>query len=259
MKVNVPIVSVISPMYQAARFIDATIESVLGQSYQSWEHILIDDCSSDGTAEIVRRYADRDPRLKLLSNSNNLGPSGSRNKGIRAARGRYLAFLDSDDLWEIEKLKKQIGFMTESDLALTYTACTRINEQGDPIGIVVPPPRVNYRMMLSTNHIACSSAVFDSMVFGKALFPNLGMCEDHALWLNLLKTVDWAQGLNVPLTRYRVRRDSLSANKLHAAKYSWKLLSEVERLQFPRALYYFVRYAYFASAKRVRARMQKRR
>ena len=124
MKVNVPIVSVISPMYQAARFIDATIESVLGQSYQSWEHILIDDCSSDGTAEIVRRYADRDPRLRLLSNSNNLGPSGSRNKGIRAARGRYLAFLDSDDLWEIEKLKEQIGFMTESDLALTYTACT---------------------------------------------------------------------------------------------------------------------------------------
>lgn len=254
-----PPVTVISPLYQAARFVAATIESVLAQSYEEWEYILVDDCSSDITTSIVKRYATADSRITLLQNTRNLGASATRNRAIIAARGRYLAFLDSDDLWTKAKLSEQIRFMNESNLALTYTAYTRVNERGDPIGIVLPPTRVNYRITLSSNHIACSSVIYDTAVFGKALFPDLRMRQDHALWLKLLRVVDWAYGIATPLLKYRVRHDSLSANKLSAASYSWRLLTDLEHLHFPAALYHFGRYALSAVSKRVRSRSKQRK
>ena len=249
---TVPSVSVVSPAYQAARFIGAAIESVMDQSYEDWEYIIVDDCSTDGTPEIIDRYVKTDPRLTLLRNERNIGPSNTRNRAILATKGRYLAFLDSDDLWEKGKLTEQIRFMTKTDLVLTYTAYTRINARGDPIGLVKPPLRVNYRMMLSSNHIACSSAILDTTSCGKVLFPDLRMRQDHALWLKLLRSVPWAHGLPTPLMRYRVRSDSVSSNKLRAAAYSWRLLTDIEGLRLPKAIYHFVRYGCLATAKRLR-------
>ena len=249
-----PPVTVISPLYEAARFVGATIESVLEQSFEEWEYILVDDCSSDSTASIARRYANADSRITLLQNTHNLGPSATRNRAILAARGRYLAFLDSDDLWTRTKLSEQFRFMKESKLALTYTAYTRIDDRGNRIGLVLPPSRVNYRITLSSNHIACSSAMYDTAILGKALFPDIRMRQDHALWLKLLRLIDWAYGIDEPLLRYRVRRDSLSANKLRAASYSWRLLTDLEQLRFPVALYHFGRYALSSVTKRIRAR-----
>ena len=249
-----PPVTVISPLYEAARFVAATIESVLEQTFEEWEYILVDDCSSDSTASIARRYANADSRITLLQNTHNLGPSATRNRAIVAARGRYLAFLDSDDLWTKTKLSEQIRFMKESNLALTYTAYTRISDRGNRIGLVLPPSRVNYRITLSSNHIACSSAMYDTKLLGKELFPDIRMRQDHALWLKLLRLIDWAYGIDEPLLRYRVRRDSLSANKLRAASYSWRLLTDIEQLRFPVALYHFGRYAFSSVTKRIRAK-----
>ena len=247
---TVPSVSVVSPAYQAARFIGAAIESVMSQSYEDWEYIIVDDCSSDGTPEIIDRYVRTDPRITLIRNERNLGPSNARNTAILATKGRYLAFLDSDDLWEKEKLTEQVRFMNKPGLALTYTAYTRINERGDRLGLVEPPRRVNYRMMLSSNHIACSSAIVDTTACGKALFPDLQMRQDHALWLQLLRSIAWAHGVSTPLMRYRVRPGSVSSNKWKAARYSWRLLTEIEGLSLPHALFHFVRYTYLAAAKR---------
>ena len=251
-----PTVSVISPAHQAERYVGATIESVLSQSYQEWEYVLVDDCSTDGTAGIIERYARADRRIRMLRNPANLGPAGTRNRGVREATGRYLAFLDSDDLWEPAKLTEQMRFMTASSLPLTYTAYTRIDERGEPIGVVDPPPRVDYRMMLSSNYIACSTAIVDTAALGVPSFPELRMRQDHALWLKLLRATEWAHGLGVPLMRYRVRRDSLSANKVRAARYTWRLLVDVERIGVARASYHFVRYALLATAKRRRRPVQ---
>ena len=247
-----PLVSVITPAYQAERFIGDTVESVLRQSCQEWEYLLVDDCSTDGTTRIIESYANSDERVTLLRNKANIGAAGSRNRGIHAARGRYLAFLDSDDLWEPTKLTEQMQFMTRSNLPLTYTAYKRVDADGQPIGLVEPPARVDYHMMLSSNHMACSTVIVDTATFGKPMFPDLRLRQDHALWLRLLRTADWAHGLGEPLMRYRVRRDSLSANKVRAARYSWQLLVKEERLGFARALYHFGKYAFLATAKRSR-------
>ncbi len=239
-----PTVSIITPCYNAARFLAPAIESVLGQTFHDWELIAADDHSTDESLNILRRYQAREPRIRLLALDQRRGPAGARNAAIEAARGSYVAFLDSDDLWLPDKLEHQIAFMQETASALSYTAYHKIDENGSLGALVSVPHTVDYRTLLFSNCIACSTAVYDMARLGKVFFPIIAKRQDHGLWLSILRDGLQAHGLDHPLMLYRVWSGSVSSNKLVAAAYQWKLYREIERLSLASTLLYFIGYAY---------------
>ena len=233
------------PTYKAEQFISASIDSVINQTYKNWELIIIDDCSADKSNKIIEDYMQRNEKIKLVSLKSNVGPAITRNKGIEEAKGYYIAFLDSDDLWHPEKLSKQISFMQEHDIALSYTAYYRIEEKsGKVIGQINVPHKVDYTELLKQNIIGCLTAIYDTEKIGKVYMPAILKRQDFALWLSILKKVPYAYGIDEPLAYYRVRTASVSSNKLLASTYNWKLYREVEKLPLHKAIYYFGCYTY---------------
>lgn len=236
-------VSIITPLHNVEKYIVATIESVLKQTYLNWELILVDDASIDRSYEIVTDYVARDSRIKLFRLSDNCGAAVARNTAIEAAKGRYIAFLDSDDLWLPEKLEYQLAFMQENNYPFSFSAYERIDENGLTLGFVGVPEKVTYGQMLKTSVIGCLTAMYDTAYFGKVYMPLIRKRQDYGLWLKLLKQTDFAYGLQIPLGRYRVRTDSISSNKLNTATYNWRLYRQVEKLSFLASCYYFSHYA----------------
>lgn len=236
-------ISIITPSYNSSTFISKTIQSVLKQSYSDWEMIIVDDCSSDNSVEVVQLFVEKDPRISLIKLIENSGPAIARNKAIEVAQGRYIAFLDSDDLWLPNKLEKQLSFMQENDHPFSYTAYDKIDASGRVFGHIGVPGCVCYSDLLKMNSIGCLTAVYDTEYFGKVAMPLIRKRQDLGLWLKLLKKTDYAYGLNETLAQYRVHSDSISANKINAAKYTWQLYREVESLNFIKASYYFSYYA----------------
>jgi len=237
------LVSIICPTHNSQRFVSDTIISVLKQSYADWELIVVDDCSTDGTMEVVRSFSAQDSRVKLLRLDANLGAAVARNTGIDMANGRYIAFLDSDDVWEPVKLERQLAFMQDNNYVFTYAAYKKINDAGDIVGDVGVPTSVSYKQLLKTCSIGCLTAMYDVSYFGKVHMPLVRKRQDYGLWLKLLKMVEFAHGINEPLGRYRVHANSISANKAEAAKYTWRLYRDVEALSLCEASYYFAHYA----------------
>ncbi len=236
-------VSVVTPMYNASAHIGETIESVRRQSHRDWEMWVIDDCSSDDSATVVENLARRDKRIRLVRLRENVGPAEARNIGIEAARGRYLAFLDSDDLWHPDKLQRQIEFMRAGS-RLTYTAYQKISEDGAHLGRPIPArSEVGYAQMLNTNAIPCLTAMLDLRQVGKHYMPLVGH-EDYAYWLDILRDGIVAHGLDEVLAYYRVRAGSVSNDKLKAAGFQWRIYRRVEKLSLPRSLYHFTRYTF---------------
>lgn len=238
-----PNVSVIMPAYNAGKFIAETVESVLRQVYPSWELIIVDDASSDDTVAVVQRLASRDARIRLIQLSQNSGAAVARNTGLREARGRYIGFLDCDDLWLPEKLVVQLAWMKEHAAPFVYSAYERISTSGEGRGVVGVPSSVSYAQLLKTSVIGCSTALYDTAYFGKVLMPDIRMRQDFGLWLSLLKRVECAQGIPEVLVRYRMRSDSISSNKRRAALYTWRVYRQVEKLPLPKAIWYFSNYA----------------
>lgn len=238
-----PTVSIITPLHNAEAFVAETISSVLAQSYQDWELIIVDDVSGDQSVDIVERFLEQDARIKLIRLTENSGAAVARNTGIEAARGRYIAFLDSDDLWLPEKLSTQLAFMQTHGHAFSFSAYERIDEHGKSLGEVGVPEKVNYRQMLKTSVIGCLTAMYDTHFFGKVYMPLIRKRQDYGLWLKLLRQVDFAYGIQQPLARYRIRRNSISSNKLNTATYNWRLYREVEKLSLFASCYYFSQYA----------------
>lgn len=244
-------VSIITPSYNSARFIAETIESVLAQTYQEWEMIIVDDCSTDDSVEIIEKYQSMDSRIRLVRLEINSGPAIARNRAIEEARGRYIAFLDSDDIWFPHKLEKQTLFMEEKDAVLSYAGYQKINENGTLRGIVNVPLSVDYKQMLNSCYIPSLTAIYDSVKLGKVCMPNILKRQDYGLWLKILKMGYVAYGLNEPLGYYRERRNSVSSNKLVASKYQWKVYREVEKLSVLGSAYHFVKYAYIGFRKSI--------
>lgn len=237
--------SIITPAYNTAPFIKDTIGSVLAQKHQDWEMIIVDDCSDDGTREIASGEAEKDGRIRLLINKENRGQAAARNAAIRAAKGRYIAFLDSDDLWAPEKLSKQIAFMREKKSPLSYTAYRKIDESGNILGDLPVPGKAGYGSLLYTNCIGCLTAVYDVGRLGKQYFPTfLTKHEDYMLWLKILKKMKTAHGLDEPLAFYRVRQNSVSRNKMKAAHYQWKIYRDAEGLPLHKSAFYLLHYAF---------------
>ena len=212
-------VSIIMPAYNAEKTIVFSIESVLSQSYSDLELIIINDCSKDGTKEIVEHYAKSDNRVVVINNKENQGVSKSRNIGIQVAKGEYIAFLDSDDIWDKSKLKKQLHVMKKYNAVLSYTASAFIDETGNSYRYIMEAEkRTSLRTLLKKNLISCSSAMVKSSVMKKIKMPNDNMHEDYYVWIKILKKYKYAYGINEPLLTYRLMTKSKSSNRLKSAK-----------------------------------------
>mgnify|MGYP000497495695 CR=1 FL=1 len=238
-----PLVSIVTPTYNAEAYISATIASVGAQEFQDWEHIIVDDASSDETVSVLHELSAGDPRIKVITLDQNSGAAVARNAAIDAARGRFIAFLDADDLWLPQKLAVQVEYMLKTGAPFIYSSYNIIDEQGNHRGAVTVPERVTYSKILRNNTIGCLTAVYDTEYFGKMQMPLIRKRQDLGLWLKLLKRVRHAHGLNESLAQYRIRPGSISHNKASAAIFTWKLYRQVEKLPLLVAVYYFLSYA----------------
>lgn len=239
-----PLVSIITPTYNAARFIGETIRSALIQTHQSFELLVADDASRDGTPELIERLASDDPRVRLLRHAENRGPAAARNTALEASRGQFIAFLDSDDLWLPEKLKIQLHFMREAGAAISYTSYSRISARGELIsGPVLIPRTLDYVRLLKNTAIATSTAIVDRTQVGPFQMINT-YYDDYALWLTLTRRGHVAHGLQQDLMRYRVVSGSVSRNKLRSARHVWEIYRSVERLPLRMALWCFAHYVW---------------
>lgn len=236
-------ISIVTPSYNSARYISATIQSVLQQSYSDWEMIVVDDCSADDSVQVVQSFSEQDPRIKLIRLSENSGAAVARNVAIKAARGRYISFLDSDDLWLPDKLETQLSFMNYNGVAFSYSGYNKIDENGQSLGSIGVPEKVNYDQLLKCCVIGCLTAMYDVHKLGKVYMPLIRKRQDLGLWLRLLKKIDYAYGIQQPLAEYRVRPGSISSKKSDAAAYTWRLYREVENLSLCKSSYYFSHYA----------------
>ncbi|MBL8030761.1 MAG: glycosyltransferase family 2 protein [Candidatus Doudnabacteria bacterium] len=250
---NNPTVSIVVPVYNAARFLDETIASVQAQTLTNWELILVDDYSIDESTKIVKKHANSDDRIRLIQNKQNSGAAISRNAGIDAAEGKYLAFLDADDLWHPEKLEKQVAFMREKDCAFSFTGYEFADTTGKPNGKKVNvPATITYKQALKNTTISTPSVMLDLDKINKMVLymPNIRRGQDTAAWWKILKVTHFAYGLNEILFYYRRSGNTLSSNKLTAIQRTWNLYRSVERLNAARSIYYFTWYAFNAVRRR---------
>jgi teichuronic acid biosynthesis glycosyltransferase TuaG len=249
-----PLISIIIPVYNATRFLDETVKTIQNQTYTNWEAIFIDDCSTDNSEEIIKRYQLTDPRIKLYKNETNSYAAITRNKGIDESIGRYIAFLDADDLWVPCKLEKQITFMLHRDCAFSFTGYEFADKNGIPNGKKVNvPTRICYNQALKNTIIWTSTVMFDMSKLTKEqiYMPNVRRGQDTATWWKVLRIIDFAYGLNELLSYYRRTSDSLSSNKFTAVKRTWYLYRNVESLNALASAYYFIFYVYRAVWRRV--------
>lgn len=217
------LVSIITPLYNSEAFITETITSVLNQTYTNWELLLIDDCSTDNTRAIAKKFISENSNIKLLKNKTNQGAAISRNKGIMAAKGHYIAFLDADDLWKPEKLEKQIAFMQAQNCEVCFSSYEQIDEAGKPLNKLVKAlPVLTYKKFLKSNYIGNLTGIYNAKVLGKIIAPNLRKRQDWLLWLNAIKTSGKpAKSVQESLAFYRVRENSISSNKVALLKHNY--------------------------------------
>ena len=231
---DIPQVSIITPIYNCEKYIGETIQSVLVQTYKNWEMILVDDISTDKTVDISRSFAAKDPRIKILQLNAKGGASIARNMAINKARGRYIAFLDGDDLWLPSKLRKQIDFMIKNDYAFTYTnyyvAKGEFNSRKDEISnleIKTCPPEITYNNLLKKNCVGCLTVVFDTEKTGKVNIPRLDKRNDYALWLKILKKGFTGILFPEPLAVHRSHQGLSKGSKFKLLKYHYRVFTEV--------------------------------
>lgn len=247
-----PSVSVITPAYNAAARIGETIRSVQGQSLEDWEILIADDASQDDTAAVVEAAAASDPRIVLIRRAANAGSGTARNAALARAKGRYIAFLDSDDLWLPEKLARQTAFMRETGCALSYTAFRRISADGRRTGrLIRVPDCLTYEELLKNTAIATLTAMVDSEQTGP-LILSTARRDDYILWLSLLRRGFVARGLHEDLARYRAVAGSLSSRPGRSAAWTWRVYRESEGLGLVRASWCMAHYGARAVLKRLR-------
>ena len=235
------LVSIVMPAYNCSAYIGETIDSVLKQSYPYWELIVVDDCSSDNTKEIVSEYVERDSRIRYFLLDKRSGVVAARTKATDEARGKYIAFLDSDDLWHPEKLKKQISFMQDNGYAFTCTSYEKVNEKGESLGkIIHSVPMADYNRVLLDCPIGNSTVIYDTEKLGKCRGPNIKRRNDYALWLRILHREPYVYGLSDVLMKYRVRAGSISSKKIPLIRYHWILYRDIEKLGVVRSVFHIV-------------------
>lgn len=237
------LVSVITPAYNCENYIGKTIESVINQTYKNLEMIIVDDYSTDNTAKIINNYMEKDDRIKYYKLDSNSGAAVARNTGLELANGRYIAFLDSDDIWKLNKLNEQIKFMRINNYGFTFTGYEIITEAGIRTNRIIKiPKKLNYSDVLKNTIIGCLTVVIDKEIIGDFRMPNVRKGQDTMTWTSILRKGHTAYGLQKELAYYRNVKTSLSNNKLGALKRTWDNYRRVERLSLPKSLYYFIFY-----------------
>ena len=238
------LVSVIMPMHNAERFIDSAITSVIEQTWQNWELLVVDDASTDSSVYIVKEYEKRDPRIHLLVNKVHVYmPSAPRNVGVQHARGRFIAFLDSDDYWLPRKLEEQLPLFEENKVAVVYSHYEKMTEDGKRSNRVVYAPEfANYKRLLYGNIIGNLTGVYDTKKVGKVFFDDIHH-EDYVMWLSILKQGFVAKNTNTVTAVYRVRNNSVSSKKFSLLTWQWNVYRNVEHLNIPYSIYYYSNYA----------------
>lgn len=221
---NQALVSIVMPAYNCEKYVVEAINSVLAQTYRNWELLVLDDGSKDKTLQIIEEFSQKDSRIKSLPNGKNLGVSATRNRGIELASGDWIAFLDSDDMWESTKLEKQMKVAKEKSAEFLFTGANYINEDGEPYkGIFEVPEQVSYKKLRNQNVISCSSVLIKKKFFENIKMEKDEMHEDYAVWLRVLKLGVIAYGVNEPLLIYRISRNSKSGNKMKTVKMTYKV------------------------------------
>lgn len=233
------LVSIITPTYNCGRFIGETIESVQKQTYTNWEMVIVDDCSIDRTKEIVEEYISKDARIQYYCLENNSGAAVARTRAMQLADGEYMAFLDADDLWTEDKLEKQLQFMKQNKYAFSCTSYEQIDEAGNLINKIVKTiPKTSYNRLLLDCPVGNSTVMYSVKKMGKFEVPNIRKRNDDALWLQMLKKEKYIMGMPDILMKYRIRKNSISSNKLKVIKYHWILYREIEHLNIFRSLFH---------------------
>jgi len=224
------LVSIITPAYNSESTIEATINSVLFQTYTNWEMIIVDDCSVDNTVSMVTKFSQEDERIILIELKANRGVANARNIAIKKANGRYIAFLDSDDLWTADKLLWQISFMRAKGCFFSYTAYEIIDVNGRELDQVVAAPLMQrYQDLVKKNTIGCLTVIIDVKEVADIEMPAIDH-EDFALWLTILRRGYVAYGLDENLAKYRQHEESLSSNKLKTVGWVWKIYRENQNI-----------------------------
>ena len=249
------LVSIIVPVYNAENYIGETISSVAAQTYEDWELLLVEDRSTDGTLQRIQRCMEQEGtgRIRLIRQPSNRGAAQARNRGLQEAKGRYISYLDADDLWVPEKLERVLRFLQEKKAAFAFTGYEFADEQGKGMGKVVHvPDTLSYRQALGNTTIFTSTVMFDTDRIDRKLLemPDV-KSEDTALWFQVLRNGYTAYGLDENLVRYRRAGRSLSSNKLEALGRIWNLYRRQEHLSLPCRAYYFCHWA----ARAVKRRM----
>lgn len=221
------LVSIIMPAFNSENYISESIKSIINQSHENWELLVTDDFSTDNTNKIIRSFQKQDNRIILFNFKENKGAGIARNNSIFNAKGRFIAFLDSDDRWKPNKLKTQIDFMLSNKLSLTYSGYDVINEKGSYIKSIMAPESINYSQILSNNYIGCLTAIYDTNSLGKKYMPDIRKRQDWVLWINILELIRETKGITDSLAIYVDRKDSISGNKFLLLKYNWTVYSNV--------------------------------
>lgn len=247
------LVSIIVPVYNAGSYIEETVKRVCAQTYDRWELLLVDDCSGDDSREKIEALCEKDARIRLIAKDRNEGAALARNTGVRNAKGRYIAFLDADDVWLAEKLEKELQFMEEKQAAFAFTGYEFGDEAAKGTGrVVAVPETLTYKKALSRTVIFTTTVMFDTEKIDRELIrmPDI-KSEDTATWWKILRHGYTAYGLNETLAIYRRPGKSLSSNKLAAMKRIWNLYRREEKLPLPYSIYNFVLWAFRATLRRI--------
>lgn len=243
-------VSVVMPVYNAAGTVAQSMQSVLAQTHENVQLIIIDDCSTDTSREVIAQTVGTDARVSVLQHSSNRGVAAARNTGIEAATGDCIAFLDSDDWWHPRKLEVQLKQMHAAGAQVSYCGYQRVDNDGKFLSIVRPPASVRYADMLKSNRIGNLTGLYDRSI-GDGHFAQVGH-EDYVFWLHMVQKAGFAicAMYPQPLAFYRVHPGSLSSDKLKAARWQWHIYREIEKLGWAQACWYFLHYGINAVLKR---------
>ena len=239
------LVSIITPTYNAEKFITETLKSVQNQTYQNWEMILIDDASTDETVKIISDFAKKDSRIKLFKLGKNSGNGFARNIALEKAVGKYVAYLDADDLWFPNKLEKQIEFLKENNLHFTFSFYDCIDEEGNSLNRRVEAPiDLTYNELFFCNYVGNLTAIYDVDYFGKIVIEATQKRQDWRLWLTILKQIQVTKPVPEPLAFYRIRKDSISSSKFKLIKHNFGVYREFHGFNFVFSVLLMVRFLF---------------
>ena len=239
------LVSIITPTYNAEKFIGETLKSVQNQTYQNWEMILFDDASKDETVKIISDFAEKDSRIKLFKLEKNSGNGFARNIALEKAVGKYIAYLDADDLWFPNKLEKQIEFLKENNLHFTFSFYDCIDEEGNSLNRRVEAPiNLTYDELFFCNYVGNLTAIYDADYFGKIVIEATQKRQDWRLWLTILKQIQVTKPVPEPLAFYRIRKDSISSSKFKLIRHNFGVYREFHGFNFVFSVLLMVRFLF---------------